>query len=167
MSSSKQEQVMGFMGFMEDALNTLDKMYEYQKKNDIKRQCITNAQYFRDYLFYSGIPVKTAPMFVLFEENGVHMGVGVHMVVVWKDALLDPSYEYASKNAKYFATYKELLSHVNSQNPDGLDDKENCKIILKEFLEFVDFAKKQNQGEIMVGSKEYYYAQANYVEGKH
>jgi hypothetical protein len=43
----------------------LNLMYEYQEKHNIKKECITNAQYLYDTLRFSKVSVKVVPKYVI------------------------------------------------------------------------------------------------------
>lgn len=142
----------------------LKQMYAYQKEHNTVRQCITNSQYFVDCIKGNGYWAKTAPVFAITEE-GTSAGVSVHMIVLVLDSttndvdIIDPSYQYMTKTMHYCKTYNELMQLMKGR-------KCNLKNLLAEFLQFVETAKRQNEGEMVVADKDYYNAQADYVEGK-
>ena len=134
-------------------------MYEYQKKNGITKKCITNSQYLRDCIAHIKRWVKIAPVFAVTETGQI----GIHMVVLILDTepeVIDPSYEFVTKTVLYAQTFDELKKKVIL-----FKDLSLRRQLLTEFLEFVEIARKQNNGEVFV-DQEYYNAQADYVEGK-
>lgn len=133
-------------------------MWDYQKQNGIVGQCLTNAQYLRDCFIGNGINAESVPVFALTSDGHCV----IHMIVKVDGEFYDPSYEIHSKVLDYCLTYSEVRKCAPNIRDGGLSLREGLKL----FLEFVDFAKKQNQGEIIV-NKEYYNALADYVEGKH
>lgn len=133
-------------------------MLDYQKQNGIVGQCLTNTQYLRDCFLGNGINAESVPVFALTSDGRCV----IHMIVKVDGEFYDPSYEIQSKALDYCLTYSEVRKCAPNIRDGGLSLREGVKT----FLEFVDFAKKQNQGEIIV-NKEYYNALADYVEGKH
>jgi hypothetical protein len=93
------------------------------------------------------------------------------MIVKVDGEFYDPSYEIHSKALDYCLTYSEVRKYASNIRDGALcaDPKGGLSLRegMKTFLEFIKFAERQNKGEIVVVNKEYYYAQADYVEGKH
>jgi hypothetical protein len=142
-------------------------MWDYQKQNGIVGQCLTNTQYLRDCFLGNGINAESVPVFALTSDGRCV----IHMIVKVDGEFYDPSYEIHSKALDYCLTYSEVRKYASNIRDGALcaDPKGGLSLRegMKTFLEFIKFAERQNKGEIVVVNKEYYYAQADYVEGKH
>jgi len=132
-------------------------MLNYQKENNIKRNCITNAQYLYDQINKNcKHKVKARAVFVINEEKKLFCQG--HLVLEYEDGtFIDPSYEYASlNNSKYFTTIHDL--HLKES------DINYKKELIKIFIKFINHANEINQGEFLINDKKYYDDQADYVE---
>jgi hypothetical protein len=147
-----------------DMNKILGHMYDYQKKNNIKAQCITNTQYYSDtfkgnepeYYSYLGMEVAAA---IVVSFDGITATFVNHLVLRAKDIVVDPSWEVASMpETSYFFTIADVKEHVKE-----------CslpipKIVISRHIHFIGIAKKMNEGECYVANWEFYNAQADYVE---
>jgi hypothetical protein len=133
-------------------------MLGYQQKNNIKNNCITNAQYLYDQINRtSPNKVKARAVFVVNEEKGIFCRG--HLVLEYDDkSFIDPSYEYESlNNSKYFTTIHDLNLHKSEL------DKSLKKEIISDHLRFTKYAERINQGELVINDKKYYDDQHEYI----
>lgn len=92
----------------------LSKMYEYQKQNDIKGQCITNTQFVFNYIkkHYPTKQLKTVAVIAvgdLDEPNAVVIGCN-HILLKIDDKIIEPSYEYITLlNVAYYFSYEDFF----------------------------------------------------------
>lgn len=131
-------------------------MRKYQKKHNVKGACMTNTQYLYDCVRHIDPYVKAKAVMVVSDGYKICAG---HLVLVLGDGktLIDPSYEiYSQKNNLYCDNIKCI-----DFNDDERELKRNT---LKDYIKFVGFAKKINDGGLLIHDKEYYNNQANYVE---
>ena len=122
----------------------LKEILDFQKKNDIKGQCLTHTQYLYDSLNVSGIPVKAKAVIAVYEnKEKLQREIVVHMCLQLENGkLIDPSYEINNEDAIYIDRFSQLPSEcINSKNNKGLSVK-----------------------EIVVGNREYYHKLAEYME---
>ena len=148
--------------------NIILSMREFQEKNGIKKQCITNAQYLYDIIKVNSsndVKVKAVIVVSSDKDTGTLVIVGGHLVVILDDdeTVFDPSYEtFCLKNKSYFDNIKDVM--------DAFDDKEmlNAKIDMKEtvrqHINFMKYADEINRGECLVTEKKFYNDQADYIE---
>jgi hypothetical protein len=137
----------------------LDNMYAYQKKHNIKKQCITHTQLLYDAMNHSNLPVKAKAVIVYHIENDVGVAT-VHMVVEREDGvILDPSYDIHSKKADYFQTFADANKIFTKMN-NGLSKKDFVTIWLK----FINYADMINNGMAIVADSEYYHKIADYMD---
>jgi hypothetical protein len=99
----------------------------------------------------------------------------MHLVLMVDNKIIEPSFEVGQfDNRQYYDNIVDfmkdsdkILSIVNCKTMfnDKIIDSKNIKYnSLKAYLEFVNFANSINNGDILVGHKDYYNAQADYVE---
>ena len=140
----------------------LNLMYNYQSKHNITKQCITNSIYLRDTLLANRIPSKVKPVIAVWATNDDELMICVHLVVEYKDHMLDPSFEVHCQNADYYDKLNTVLSLYKDTNVDtrGLLPKD----IISKYLKFIKIAERINNGECLVADKRYYHSQADYVE---
>jgi hypothetical protein len=145
-------------------------MREYQKKYNIKGQCITNTQYLYDIIKNYTNDVKTKAVYVISEnkEENIFTLVGSHMVLVLDDdTCIDPSYEiFCLKNKSYYNNFENLMSNFNDKSKNILKEKFDLKKIISEHIRFKKISNEINNGEffLSITGKEYYNKQADYVE---
>ena len=103
--------------------NIVLSMREFQKQNNIKKQCITNTQYLYDNITMNSVNVKAKPVFVFShdDEEGTATFVGGHLLVILDDGtMIEPSYDiFCLKNKSYFDNIKDLM--------DVFDNKDDLK----------------------------------------
>lgn len=141
------------------------KMREYQKNNDVKRQCITNAQYLYDILkinkFKNSIQARAVLLVSVDDEKDITIINNAHMVVVIDDVLYDPSYEtFNLKNKMYFFNVKDFIQKCvfDESHKDVMRD------MIKSFLKIKEFEKEINDGGLVITDKVFYNNQADYIE---
>jgi len=154
----------------------LKNMIEYQVKNNITSQCLSNAQYLYDCLKASkiGKAVRVKPVIVISPEKNEdgHINwniVSSHMVVIMttetnSELLIECSHEVALlKNRRYFDNVKDLLSNFDeSFSRKSLSEWIN----IKAFITFIKYADEINRGEFLIADRDNYIAQADYVQEK-
>ena len=132
----------------------LDAMMVYQQKHNITRMCISNTQFFLDCVKQNHPELKPKAKAVIVITDDI---VCVHLVVELGGMVIDSSHEFVSiNNRNYFDTFAELKK---SKIPLA-----NEKWILSTYLEFMDYAKRMNGGELLIVNKAYYDDQADFVE---
>ena len=153
--------------------NIIVSMREYQKENNITKQCITNAQFIYDIIkFNSTNDVKTKSVIVFSndkETNSVTL-VGGHLVIILDDDndVIDPSYEvFSLKNKLYFDNIDNFMSYFNEDDKITLKSKLNIKKVISDYLKFIKISEQINNGKFIITNKEFYNKQANYIENKY
>lgn len=151
-------------------------MIEYQAKNNITSQCLSNAQYLYDCLKGSkiGKAVRVKPVMVVSPET-VKDGktiwniVSSHMVVILttetdSELVIECSHDVALlKERSYYDNVKDLLSNFDeSFSRKSLSEWIN----IKAFLTFIKYADEINRGEFVIADRDNYLAQADYIEKK-
>jgi hypothetical protein len=148
-----------------DMCDIIELMHEYQAKNNITNQCITNTQYLYDSILHSKWLSKVTPKAVIVvytipEKNEIYCVV--HMAVQMGDKLLEPSYEFGRlQNTNYFSNINNAIKALNSFRPGF--SKEDATTLISKFVKFVKFAEQIEAGKFLVDRK-YYDLQADYVE---
>ena len=142
----------------------INKMYEYQKKNNTTEMCVTNCTFLRDNLIeygYKSNDVKAKPVIALWANDISKISVCcIHMVIECNGHILDPSYEVHSEKATYFNTVGLVLPLLKKHNDYSTFD---IKDLISGFIRFIELAKRINKGELIVTDKEYYNSQADYI----
>jgi len=138
-------------------------MREYQKKHKIKKECVTNCQYFYDN-FKANCPLNTikvkAVIGLSLNDDRTIIYEGHVVVEVDEKFILEPSYEvYSTDNIEYFDNIKQFMNKYKIP-------KNDMKYVIKEFIDFTKIADTINNGKYIVMNKEYYDNQADYVEEK-
>ena len=146
----------------------LEYILEYQKKHNIKNQCITNVQYFRDSLYFSGHDVEVKAVICVRDINGTRFIYTGHLIICLdKDTYIDPSYEFQPvQNNTYFHSMDEFIKFTKNTTMSEIIDKEKLKKQMSNFLNFVKHANTINNNECIVASKNYYNKLADYVENQ-
>jgi hypothetical protein len=150
-------------------------MHEYQRKNGIKRKCLTNSQLLYDCLKTSipGFPVKALAVIAyrqVHKERGIKNGkmhievqyhLITHMVLQIDDGLIDASAEIADLDDVTYVGFDicKLLKKLKDEV-----DEAALKYVLKKYLLFKSYAERMNSGELIVCDKAYYFKQADYIE---
>jgi len=139
-------------------------MLEYQKKNNITRECMTNTQYLYDTMKENNLieNCKAQAVIVCYESPEKELVICPgHLVVVVDDDIYESSYEYNQnlKNQTYFKSIKELTDTISYVK----NDKEQYRHFVSEFLKFTAIANRINSGDICVADKKNYDKQDDYV----
>ena len=147
--------------------NIILSMREYQKENNIKKQCVTNSQYLYDTIkINSNNNVKTKAVFVFSNNNeeDTAIFVGGHIVVVLDDeTIIEPSYDiFCLKNKSYFDNIKDLVNMFDDKV--GLKSKIDIKKLVCDHIQFMKISEQINNGELIITEKEHYNKQADYIE---
>ena len=139
----------------------LHAMRTYQMQHTITRMCITNTQFYLDCVKqnHPELRAKALAVIVLAEDKAV-----VHLVVKIGNKIIDPSYDINSLNdALYFNSYV-TFKKASKSLPIVYENENDEKWFLNAFMEFIDFAREMNNGQLLVVNKEYYDAQADYIK---
>ena len=148
----------------------LKSMIQYQQLNNIKGKCIDNAQYYRDCI--TNLPDNIEVRAVIcrgwrIKQREGHrkivdanlVDVCGHLVVVYNNKIIDPSYEISKLDPYYYFTVKDFAK----QTKINLSKKQ-----VKNHLDCVKIAEKINQlrwtQTVSVRCQEYYNNQADYVD---
>lgn len=143
-------------------------MIEYQKENNIKRECVANARYLYDNMkMYSINNVKTKAVLVYSSDDKKCTGtiVSGHLVVqLDNDLILDPSYDVSSReNTHYFSNVKEFIDLHKKQNVKINFD---VKKLIRDLTDFIKISERINAGyettEIYKGK--HYKDQADHID---
>ena len=139
-------------------------MREYQKKHNIKKQCVTNCQYFYDN-FKANYPLNNikvkAVIGISLNDDRTIIYRGHVVVEVDEKFILEPSYEvYSTDNIEYFDNIKQFMNTYKFPN------KNDMKHLIKDFVSFTKLADAINNEELTITDTEYYNNQADYVEEK-
>ena len=142
-------------------------MREYQKENNITKQCITNSQYLYDIIkMNSSNNVKTKAVFVFSDKNEEDACIFIsgHLVVVLDDdTMIDPSYDiFCLKNTSYFDNIKDLMNIFDDKVL--VKTKFDIKKIIRDHIHFMKIAEQINNGDCVITEKEHYNRQADYIE---
>ena len=147
--------------------NIILSMREYQKENNITKQCITNSQYLYDIIkMNSSNNVKTKAVFVFSDKNEEDACIFIsgHLVVVLDDdTMIDPSYDiFCLKNTSYFDNIKDLMNIFDDKVL--VKTKFDIKKIIRDHIHFMKIAEQINNGDCVITEKEHYNRQADYIE---
>ena len=142
----------------------LDIMCQYQQDNNITNRCVDNCVLFGDIMKCLHPEKKIIILPVYFMGNGDdHCKIIVHSVVEIDGEIYDPSYETRKIECKvYFRSLKEMLNCVTHEFKNELDKKKLLDMFIK-IKEICDVNNYDDNG-FMVTSKEYYDAQADYIQ---
>jgi hypothetical protein len=144
--------------------NTILYMREYQHLHNIKKQCITNTQFVYDILSlrYGTDRIKATAVIVIGEdEQGRNYICDGHMVILFDETIIDPSYElYSLKNKKYFSTIANYKSYISYAQ----DETEKYKNTIKQHLTFRKLAEEINSGGFVIVDKTYYIQLTDYID---
>ena len=157
----------------------LKSMIQYQKLNNTKRHCIDNVQYYRDNILnpHGNIKVRAVMCYCkqikqkrkgdcTIVDANVYI-VCAHLVVVYNNKIIDPSYEISKLNPNYYFTLKDFVESVPLEH--HFQNGKLSKKQVKEHLDFVELAEKINNQSssdplTYYLSLEYYNKQADYVD---
>lgn len=138
-------------------------MREYQKKHDIKDQCLANTQYAYDCWKQNGVSSVKAKAVIALGENdeGDLVLVMGHVLLSVDGSYFEPSYRvFSLKNVAYYDSIKDLKDNVSN----ALLKQHDLRQILKHHISFVKLAEGINNGELLMCDETYYHKQADYVE---
>lgn len=142
-------------------------MREYQKQNNVKNQCISNAQYLYDFIKVNTThDVKTKAVIVYShndQEDSTTIICG-HLVIVLEDGtIIEPSYDaFNLKNRLYFDDVEDLLNFFD--NRSGFESKVDVKKFMCDHVRFVKMSEQINGGKLLVSNGEHYNKQADHIE---
>jgi hypothetical protein len=145
----------------------IDLMLEYQKAKGVVEQCMTNTQYLYDCI-KQNLPdeahkFRAEPCIVVAVANDEQTSVHTynHFVIKCEGRVIDASYEVYSQKVK---TYCYTIAEFK-KTTEGLEmSQEYMKWVISHHIEFIRLAKRMNDGELLVCDKEFYDAQADYIE---
>lgn len=141
----------------------IELMWEYQKNNNIIKECITNAIFLCDQLNNNGFQAKVKAVIMTSVTENTFEVFGGHLVIdMGDDKLIDPSYETNFKeNQNYFDNINTLLLAI----PELKIKKELIADIVKHFINFVKIANDINiDNKLLISNIEYYNKQSDYVQ---
>jgi hypothetical protein len=136
--------------------NTILHMRQFQKDNNITKQCMTNSQYLYDTIkmnsSYTNVYIQ--PFMVCYSKiNGLFSCMCIHLAVVIDDEILEPSNEiYELNDAVYCKNVSQLKGCLSRRE------------YIKKFIDFYKLAETMNNGQCIVADKDFYNKQADYVE---
>ena len=148
--------------------NIILSMREFQKENNIRKQCLTNSQYLYDIIKmnFSSSNVKTKAVLVFSGDDEANVGtiVGGHLVVILGDeTVIEPSYDiFCLKNKSYFDNIKDFMDAFVDKVE--LKNRLDVKKIVSEHISFMKFAEQINNGEHVITEDKFYNEQADYIE---
>lgn len=143
--------------------HVMDLMLDFQRRNNIKSQCLSNTQYLFDFIRLNSrnmIQAKIKAVIVVGndKETGEKKTI-IHLVILYDQFILDPSYEsYSLSNKAYYGNIKSYMSSVKTQ--DQIMDRQN----ISNFIYFCERAEEMNEGKFCLAQREFYYQQADYVD---
>ena len=161
------------------ASTLIDTMHEYQRKNNIKGQCIANSQYLYDSLNDSSPWIDAKVMAVIaYKEKYIEHGIindkiavciehycCVHMTVQINDTdLLDPSVEFADQDDIIYVGF-DICKLLKRLQLNGIT-KDKIKFLLEKYLLFKSYAEQMNSGKLLFTDKQYYHSQHDYIKFK-
>lgn len=148
--------------------NIVISMREFQEKNCIRKQCVTNTQYLYDCIKMNTLSdVKVKPVIVLStdKETSTFTMISGHLVVVLLDdneTIIDPSYDvFILQNKSYFDNIKDLMDNCDNET------RQFVKKGISDFINFITLAERINNGECVICDKEFYNRQADYIENQY
>jgi hypothetical protein len=143
-------------------------MYEFQKLNNITKQCVTNVQFLYDIIKIKFPNVKVVPVIVLSKNLNETYLVDGHLVLVFeneKNIIIDPSYEIKIlKNVHYYYKIKDLINDLDNLFETNYYKKNLLKKNIYTFLKFQKLADKINNNEFVICNKDFYNNQVDYIQ---
>ena len=144
-------------------------MREFQKKNCITKQCVTNTQFLYDCIKMntrsSNVKVKAVLGFSNDDATSTGVFVGGHLVLILDDneTVIDPSYDiFRLKNISYYDNVKDLIDIFKDKTE--LKKRFDLKTLFSEHIQFMKLAEQINNGEFIITDKQFYDNQADYIE---
>jgi hypothetical protein len=143
-------------------------MHDYQRINNIKRCCLQNVQFVYDGLVnasYANIePIAVMVIKNYPEEKRMHCYNHMVLIDVITEKLIEPSYEVGSiKDTQYYVSFSVLLKATMGVLYLTPEEKTT---LLKNHIDFCNFAERMKKGEFIITDKDIYEKQADYVEEK-
>lgn len=137
-------------------------MHKYQKINNVKGCCMTNALILYDIVRLStakNVKVKAVYAISYDTETQICRIFEGHVVLsLGNNQLIEPSWELEKlKDVQYFDSINTLLKVYK-----GFDRKELPRII-KAHIHFTNIANRINNGEFLISDKEHYHKQLDYL----
>jgi hypothetical protein len=140
-------------------------MREYQKQNNIEKQCITNVQFVFDMIKKIKLIGDVKAQAAIIVSLGETRMIAGHLTIILEDgSIVEPSYDmFSLKDAMYFSNIKDFLLQVT--NKEDKDAKLKMKEILNMHLIFVEIAEQMNNGKFVIGDDEsFYIKQMDHIE---
>jgi hypothetical protein len=146
--------------------NIINKMRQYQKENNIKRQCITNTQFLYHLIkdnSNSKVEVKAVIVYGTNEEEDALVVVEGHLVIIIDDdVMIDPSYDvFNIKNNNYCYTFKEFIKVFNDIKI--LKETLDVKKMIQTHINFTGYANDINNDIFTITEREHYDKQADFI----
>lgn len=142
------------------ALQLVQKMWEFQKRENITSQCICNCKYLYDTVKYSNKDANIKVISVIAKINP-HYYCCRHVVVVYNDTIIDPSYEIGHhQGVRYFTTVGDFIAN----NPTLTDDKAWLKQAITCFIEFAEVPNAIHNDLKIMNEPKYFLEQHKYLE---
>jgi len=138
-------------------------MLAYQKENKVVNRCVSNAQFYYDCVKHNHPELKPKVQAVIaLTKKGESV---IHLVVRIDGQPVDPSYDIVSSGVEtYFENWADFRKVCAfSKIIDVKGNMKGEKWYVKTFLEFLGFAERINQGELLIVDREYYHKQADWV----
>ena len=143
------------------------KMLVYQKKNNIKKKCVDNAQILYDIITqnYPEVKCKIECCIVFsIQEQQIFVVFGHHRVVLNDEYFIDPSYEvYVVDEPAYFTTYTKFYDFVKECEINNTEFETFAKEGLPNFLSHLKLADDINKGEFIITDELYYKNVINFI----
>ena len=145
-----------------DTINKI--MHEYQKHNNITRECMTNAQYLLNFMKSNtkGADIKAVAIILTGSVGDIHTFVN-HVVLTVNDKIFDPSYDNIYKKSQYYKTIGEFKRVCYPELRPETHEK-TLKSISMNHLQITNAVHRMNNGDIALHDEKHYHAQANFVQ---
>ena len=135
---------------MQEVHRVAECMREYQRIHGIKGKCVDNTQFLSDSLPMS----KTVPCIVIGEYYFT-----VHLVVMYGDELIDPSYDtYSYSDKYYYMSIAEFRREIEIK-------PEKLRWLIKKFVSLAKIARdRHDNNDIIITDNDYYNSLADWVQ---
>ena len=136
-------------------------MIQYQRDNQITKQCVTNTQYLFDCINQERKNKAKAKAVIVFMRNDDSLTITAgHILVEYDNTLIDPSYEISkNENAEYYDSIKVLRKRYELSTSE-------LKFLIETHSRFIKLADRINSGELTISDLDHYNKQADYIENK-
>jgi hypothetical protein len=123
----------------------LERIYEYQKINNIKNECVTNAQILYQYINANNLgDCSCNAVIAVCEINSNHLNICCpHFVVEFNNGIIDPSFEIKILPNNIY--YKDYSTFINETFGIGYTGEYAKKKYEKMFIKFQNLAIKINK----------------------